>query len=124
MIYTKEHLLQFLSTCPLRRCVMRALANGQVEVLGGFSAIPPGSGPGFIVQLTAQTGTVYYVAVQFRLCGVEYARVIPEVPWANWDGKVGRNSLYEGAKPSEYYRRRAAAKSARSVEVDSGNLLP
>ena len=36
-----------------RRGLKRALDTGKVEVLGGFSVIPPASSPGWIVRVTS-----------------------------------------------------------------------
>jgi hypothetical protein len=113
MFTTAAYLVEYLAQCPLRRCVVRALMNGKVEVLGGFSIIPPGTSPGFIVKVESYPrdgcpGQTWYVAAISSGLGRMYARVISDVPWENWVGKPGRQSIYEGDHPDVYERNRTA----------------
>jgi len=113
MFLNSNHLVEFLSQCPLRRCVVRALTNGKVEVFGGFTRIPPGTSPGFIVKVESYphdgcSGQTWYVAAVLSGMRQVSARVIPEVPWETWAGKPGRQSIYEGDHPDVYERNRTA----------------
>lgn len=99
----KEHLLMWLeNNCP-RKGVVRALRDGTVELLGGFSLIPPGKHPGWIVRVTSTSNREWIIAV------IAYPhrygiRILSEVPWLNWAGKLGevRSSLIGGDNPWLY----------------------
>jgi len=98
----KNHLLSWLEKkCP-RKGIVRALRDGTVEHLGGFSRIPPTSHPGWIVRVTSIHGKEFIVAViayQLRY-GI---RVLSEVPWLCWAGDCGGSpNLMNGDQPSEY----------------------
>ena len=101
---TKNHLLMWLeANCP-RKSIVRALRDGTVEHLGGFSKIPPTSHPGWIVRVTSIHGKEFIVAViayQNRY-GI---RVLSEVPWLNWIGDQDRSdsSLISGDDPQKYW---------------------
>lgn len=101
---TKNHLLMWLEkNCP-RKSIVRALRDGTVEHLGGFSTIPPTSHPGWIIKVTSAHGREYIVAViayQSRY-GI---RVLSGVPWLNWIGDQDRSdsSLITGDDPQAYW---------------------
>jgi hypothetical protein len=114
MFINANHIIQWLSKQPLRRCVLRALENGKVELLGGFKSIPPGSDPGFIVLVNSYPrngcpGGRWVVAVVCRQNTNVYARVIPNIPWDQWDGKIDRKTIYDGDNPSAYAKERDRA---------------
>lgn len=114
---TVDQIVDWLRGTHLRRAVLRALENGSVELLGGFSSIPPGTSPGLIVRVTSRHGTRYNVAIQpFVPCGT-YARCVPRVPWENWVGDPERNppTIYDGDRPQKY-----AEKRRRLVDADAG----
>lgn len=107
---TKNHLLMWLeNNCP-RKAVVRALRDGTVEHLGGFSKIPPTSHSGWITKVTTTHGKEFIVAViayQNRY-GV---RILSEVPWECWCGKgQGSPNLRNGDDPHRYYWKRADTK--------------
>ncbi|KKN41762.1 hypothetical protein LCGC14_0720030 [marine sediment metagenome] len=96
---SKNHLLMWLeNNCP-RRAVVRALLEGTVEYLGGFSKIPPTTQPGWITKVTSIHGKEWIVAViayQNRY-GI---RILSEVPWRWWNGNAGRCAdLMNGDNP-------------------------
>ncbi len=89
--------------CP-RKSIVRALRDGTVEHLGGFSTIPPTSHPGWIVRVTSVHDKEFIVAViayQDRY-GI---RVLSGVPWLNWIGDQDRkdSSLVSGDDPQGYW---------------------
>ncbi len=101
---TKNHLLIWLeNNCP-RKGIVRALRDGTVEHLGGFSTIPPTSHPGWIARITSTRGKEFIVAViayQNRY-GI---RVLGEIPWRYWIGDQDRSdsSLMNGDDPQRYW---------------------
>ena len=106
---TKNHLLMWLEdNCP-RKTIIRALRDGIVEHLGGFSIIPPTSRPGWIVRVTSTYGKEYIVAViayQNRY-GI---RILNEIPWINWGGDCnGTPGLMNGDWPPDYHGFKTAA---------------
>jgi hypothetical protein len=94
--------------------VARACLSGEVEVLGGFDTIPPGTLAGWIVTFTAAHGTVFHVALIADIHKHEYrARLIETVPWQLWiGGQVAEEdeySIYAGDHPEVYQERREKA---------------
>lgn len=117
---TKNHLLMWLEkNCP-RKSIVRALRNGTVEHLGGFSTIPPTSHPGWIIRVTSVHDREYIVAViayQSRY-GI---RVLSEVPWIHYGlpeyaVKVP-GGLYNGDNPEAYQHHRLMAEKRLIDEV-------
>ncbi len=105
---TVDQIVNWLRGTHLRRAVLRALEDGSVELLGGFSLIPPGNSPGLIVRVTSRHGIRYNVAIQpFVPCGT-YARCVPRVPWENWVGDPKRSppTIYDGDDPIRYAEKR------------------
>lgn len=98
---TKNHLLMWLETnCP-RKGIVRALRDGTVELLGGFSLIPPSKYPGWIVRVTSAHGKESIVAViayQNR-CGIRVLKTLTWECWKHWIG--GDNDLYKGDNPNK-----------------------
>ena len=80
--------------------------GGKFEVLGGFSPIPPGTFPGYIVRITSDHGTVYLIGVaQFPRSHKWFSMVVDEVPWDRWDGDKVTGEGYSnlrGDNPAEY----------------------
>lgn len=133
MFLDTNHLLTWLAQQPLRRSVLRALENGKVEVIGGFKRILPGTSPGFIVKVESYPrsgcpGGRWIIAVICKSATEVYARVIPNIPWDQWDGKIDRKTIYEGDNPHDYELLRNAASRPRipddpgSVKVDRENI--
>jgi len=106
---TKNHLLMWLEdNCP-RKTIVRALRDGIVEHLGGFSTIPPTSHPGWVVRVTSTYDKEYIVAViayQNRY-GI---RILNEIPWKYWGGDCnGTPGLMNGDWPPDYHGFKTAA---------------
>lgn len=85
--------------------INRALGEGSIEFLGGFSHIPPGGQPGWIIQIQSKNKKNYYVAIiprnNFYAC---YISILKKVPWQYWDGCKTDNKLYQGDNPKSYRR--------------------
>ena len=114
---SKNHLLTWLeNNCP-RKAVVRALLEGTVEYLGGFSKIPPTTQPGWITKVTSIHGREWIVAViayQNRY-GI---RILSEVPWRWWNGDpdAGSGTLFGGDDPDKYYANKFAFTVGRNQE--------
>ncbi len=101
-----------------RKSIVRALRDGTVEHLGGFSRVPPTSHPGWIVRVTSVHDREFIVAViayQSRY-GI---RVLGEVPWLNWAGTPGevQPGLMNGDNPWSYQLEMFIAKNKLIEEV-------
>ena len=115
---TKNHLLMWLEkNCP-RKSIVRALRDGTVEHLGGFSTVPPTVHPGWIVRVTSIHDKEWIVAViayqnQYGI------RVLNEVPWLNWIGDQDRSdsSLISGDDPQGYWYVKRAAEHRLNKEM-------
>lgn len=102
-IETRQDLMEWLEdNAPAS--TMRAVREGQVELLGLFNPIPSSSNPGWIVQVTsAITGRGWYVVISMQMKKpFYYTWVIKKPPWENWRGKHVGNPLYYGDDPSKY----------------------
>lgn len=88
--------------------IRRACVTGQVEVLGGFDTIPPGTLAGWILSVTAKHGTHWYVAVLADTYRHRYiVRTQPYAPWRLWIGERAMDdetgySIYSGDHPGHY----------------------
>jgi hypothetical protein len=113
-IQTRGQLVQWLSYNLRfigRRSLARALDEGIVRVLGGFSPIPPGTLPGWIISVTSVHGKRWHVAVLAH--GNSYGvRLLDRIPWANWTG--GKTELYIGDDPKRYERMKHAVPKVAS----------
>jgi hypothetical protein len=100
---TREQLLDWLAEEVKRlnrRSLVRALAEGHVELLGGFDLNPPG----WIVRVTSRTGQVWNLRVTISRSGYGI-RQMKQVPWDRWTGR--KSPLYQGDNPIRYdYLRR------------------
>ena len=94
--------------------IRRACVTGHVEVLGGFSEIPSGNYPGWLLRVTAKHGARYIVAVvpdaflhRYRVYCIE------TVPWQVWvgehDPRQFPHPLRDGDRPGQYHLFRACA---------------
>jgi hypothetical protein len=100
---TKGHLVAWLERhCP-RGSIVRAINEGAVELLGGFSLIPPSNRSGWIVRITSRHKRVWLVAVSPNRDQNDYEIRLPkEVPWKHWCGDMHTSKLYTGDKPWLY----------------------
>jgi len=87
VLYAREH-------CGSRTC-SNAIMDGKVVVLGGFSRIPPGTTPGWVLTVTSTRGKIWVLAVipdQIRHCYRVY--VLRKIPWRYWVGDQASHPIY------------------------------
>lgn len=96
---------------PSRAC-KRAFTTGKVCVLGGFSSVPPGTTPGWILSVTSRHGKMWLIAVTSNEYTHDY-RVwfIDKAPWECWDGKLFRDeyNIYDGDEPLKSFCQKLTA---------------
>ena len=101
----------------------RACLTGKVEVLGGFSELPPSDKPGWILQITAKHGTVFLIGVIPNDLQHRYqVWTLEEVPWHLWVGRPlagAAYSVYQGDRPVSYDLRRDQARAKLKLEPAS-----
>lgn len=102
---TRSDLILWIDANCKHRSICRSLWNGRVELLGGFTQIPPGTDPGWVVRVTTPNNKVWIVAVvQNHINGNLASWVLDEIPWKYYAGKKhGDKSLYNGDFPCTYY---------------------
>jgi len=101
-IETRTELINFICEDISQNAIVRACHNGTVQVLGGFSIIPPGTAPGWIVAITSVHGRTWLVAVtsdDHR--HIFHTWITNRTPWKNYVGRVNRGwySIYDGDDP-------------------------
>lgn len=99
---------------------LRAVRDGQVELLGLFDSIPSSSNFGWIVAVTSLiTGRTWYVVVSMQMKKpFYYTWMIEEVPWGNWIGGIMDNPLHRGDDHDAYRIKCEAFKlSFKSVPI-------
>lgn len=101
-IRTRRDLIAAVESAVKLRTQRYAFVEGRVEVLGGFSELPPGPGPGWIVRLTSKYGRTWLLAL-IPMIRRPIMLHLSEVPWEHWVGPTG-NPLYDGDNPDEYER--------------------
>ena len=75
--------------CP-SRAAQRAIREGRIILLGGFSDIPPFGRPGFICRVLSRHGRTWYLALIAELDRSFRGAFITDVPWKNRVGKTVR----------------------------------
>lgn len=99
----RTDLILWLDKSSVSAAVKRALWTGSIELLGGFSRIPPSDYPGWIFKLISRRGKEYLIAI---ICDTDKKchrkMELESVPWDLWDGKLGRKTIYEGDRPEKY----------------------
>ena len=112
-IDTRTQLINFICQHESSSVKRACHAGGTVKVLGGFSQVPPGTGPGWIVRITSVHGRTWFIAVSphesrptfnvRRLC------LTGGIPWRFYVGQspakraAGGNvySIYNGDDPDK-----------------------
>jgi hypothetical protein len=86
------------------RSMARAMTEGKVEFLGGFSEVPPEARPGWIVRITSVYKRMWIMGVvpEEELHTISIKR-LTDIPWEYWVGPTG-NRLYDGDDPNEAER--------------------
>jgi hypothetical protein len=98
-IRTRSQLIQYVrERLPLAyKSIHRAMAEGTIENLGGFRAIPPADRPGWIVDVTSNRSRTWHVAVEFS--ALKQWMVIEVVDVIPWESKMeSSDPLYAGDK--------------------------
>ena len=104
-IETRTQLINFICENISRRAIVRAChhSEGLVQVMGGFSQIPPSPEPGWIVSITSVHGRTWLVAVtsdDHR--HVFKSWIVKKIPWEYYIGKIGQEySIYNGDNPEQ-----------------------
>jgi len=103
-IRSRESLINFILDSRISRSIHRAILEGTVEYLGGFSHIPPSNDPGWILRCNSPiTKKHWNVAVVARDASANYVvRIVPKLPWQWWVGDCGNPQLYRGDRPDKY----------------------
>lgn len=97
-INTRQQLIEYLEDNAPTASTMRAVRDGQVELLGLFTPIPSSSNPGWVVAVTSLiTGKIWNVVVSMQMKKpFYYTWIIKEVPWNSWQGYGTNNPLHYG----------------------------
>lgn len=100
----------------------RAIVEGRVECLGGFTRIPPKQGPGWMLKVTSRHDRVWLIAVTADDIKHTYqVWQADEIPWKFWDGLIypifqlhePTHGLRNGDKPEAYNIERALTLESR-----------
>lgn len=95
----KQDIINWIELHTTRRSVLRALKEGAVEFLGGFSQTSFNTrSPIWIVKVTSIFDRTWVIAI-YTNGAITYLRV---VPWIYWVGGKTNNTLYCGDNPEEY----------------------
>lgn len=81
-----------------RRSIIRAMNEGKVEHLGGFTYLPILHDAGWVCRVTSTYGRTWIIA------GTSMSKItiLQAVPWRFWAGNKAINPLYSGDNPEEY----------------------
>ncbi|KKN77887.1 hypothetical protein LCGC14_0356240 [marine sediment metagenome] len=108
--------------CP-RRAIVRALREGQVELLGGFTDIPPAHLDGWIIRVTSVRNKTWNVVIT---AGRELQiRILYSVPWHSYVGdEMVLTHIVTGDDPERYKvfkheAKKRMANNSRSTHVSS-----
>ena len=101
-VRTRNDLIEWLENNDPYPRIKRALSEGQVENLGAFERIVPGSKPGWIIKVTSIHNKIWYIVIEVRSKGIIHIWEINTVPWEFWIGDQSKNKLYQGDNPKKY----------------------
>lgn len=109
----RDSLINYILDSSPRRSIRRAILEGTVEYLGGFSEIPPGTDPGWILRVNSPiTGKHWNVAVIAVGHSTNYRlQLVDKVRWEFWVGYCGNAELYRGDNPDKYVKLRDEIRS-------------
>lgn len=105
-IDTRTQLINFICENISQYAIVRACHHpeGKVQVLGGFSRIPPSCKPGWIVSITSIHGQTWNIAVTpDDHHHVFKTWIVEKIPWEYYAGRVDRGeySIYDGDNPEQ-----------------------
>lgn len=125
-LHTREDLISFVvSGVSHRRTLLRAITQGELEVLGGFKRVPPRGLPGWILLATSPiTGQRYCLGVVTGKDGTHSVWNSAEdvIDWCSWVGDsetCSNNELMRGDNPTRYGELKHAATSAEEKGIKS-----
>lgn len=99
--HTRQQLINWLSNNAPDRIISKAVAQGEMELLGGFSPVAGSSYPGFIVYIIETLGIGVYkstyvgIVIDNQRHSIRSFRV-REPNWKDWIGWKSNNVLYQG----------------------------
>ncbi len=107
-IETRTQLVNFICKNVGQSAISRAChhAGDAVQVMGGFSRVPPSCRPGWIVTVTSVHGRQWLVAVTSDDHHHVFKAWITEtIPWQFYIGERNREeySIYDGDNPEAAY---------------------
>lgn len=95
-IRTRSELLWYVAEHAPSGACRRAVVEGEVVVLGGFTPIQPWGEPGWIVKVVSVHGKMWLVAVTIHVRNHHYrVGVIEKIPWDKWLGFRGFTFVYD-----------------------------
>ncbi len=81
-IETRVQLINYIYDHISQNAIARACHTGTVQVLGGFSCVPPGTRPGFIVSITSIHERTWLIAVTTDdHKHIFHVWVVESIPW-------------------------------------------
>lgn len=99
---TRTDLVNFIHKYAPFAAIRRACYTGTVNVLGGFSIVPPGTEPGWITIITSVYGRTWFVVVGPHPAGLPMyvIRTVKRIPWRYWVGDHrANNPIFNGDNP-------------------------
>ncbi len=102
-IETRVQLVNYICDHTPQSAIARACHTGTVQVLGGFSSIPPSTRPGFIVSITSIHERTWLVAVTTDdHKHIFHVWVVDSIPWKYFVGRPYKEeySIYDGDDPA------------------------
>jgi len=105
-IETRTQLVNFICRAIPLHAIGRAACVGTVQVMGGFSRVPPLPKPGWVVSFTSIHGRTWIVAViPDEQHHIFKAHIIETIPWEYYIGRSDQEeySIYNGDNPQQAY---------------------
>ncbi len=96
-INSRDDLLAWLRRRVVYRSIRRQIDNGDVEVMGGFTAVPPHFHPGWIVTFIVEGSTIMVFSVSSK--GAVNKINAEDILWEHWCGEGRTNTAYRGDDP-------------------------
>lgn len=81
----RKDLLDFIEANAPAPAIRRAMVYGSVELLGGFSPLPPNNSGGWIVKIITAHDKIYHVGV-YTVGNKYVCKTISHVPWNKYVG--------------------------------------
>jgi hypothetical protein len=122
-LHTRDDLINYAGSAVfLRRHLVRAITEGTVEVLGGFTRVPPKGLPGWcLLAESPTTGYTYKLGVTVEPGGVYRVWNLDkfDIPWPSWIGDAPThkgNTLMTGDQPHKYEEFKRATTTSEEEE--------